>query len=238
MLRVEAVVKSFEDFLAVNEASLAVQKGEIVAVIGPNGAGKTTLFNLITGHLRRDRGRILFKGEDIGALPPHEICQWGIAKTSQMTQPFQEMTIRENLLIPALYGRKLGMKEAGREADSVLDFIGLVEMQNLSAAEIPLSLRRRLELGRLLASGAELLLIDEVMAGLNPTEVEEAIDLLRRIVAGGKTIILVEHIMQAIMKISRRIIVLNHGEKIAEGDPDAVTRNPEVIRAYLGAQDA
>ncbi len=232
------VTKRFGALEALRKLSLFVGKGEILGLIGPNGSGKTTLFNVVAGIYAPDEGEVFFQGRSVSRLPPHEICQRGIAKTSQMTQPFQDLTVWENLLIPGMYGRNLSLKQAGREADRLLHFIGLEEVRDISSWEMPLPLKRRLELGRVLASGAELLLIDEVMAGLNPAEVEEASKFLQRIGESGKTIILVEHVMQAIMKICGRIIVLNHGEKIAEGDPGEVTRNPEVIQAYLGTADA
>ena len=232
------VTKRFGALEALRKLSLFVGKGEILGLIGPNGSGKTTLFNVVAGIYAPDEGEVFFQGRSVSRLLPHEICQRGIAKTSQLTQPFQDLTVWENLLIPAMYGRNLSLKQAGREADRLLHFIGLEEVRDITSREMPLPLKRRLELGRVLASGAELLLIDEVMAGLNPAEVEEASKFLQRIGESGKTIILVEHVMQAIMKICGRIIVLNHGEKIAEGDPGEVTRNPEVIQAYLGTADA
>jgi branched-chain amino acid transport system ATP-binding protein len=228
------VTKRFGALEALRKFSFTLGKGEILGLIGPNGSGKTTFFNVVAGIYAPDEGEVYFHGRPISGLSPHEICQRGIAKTSQMTQPFREITVFENLLIPTLYGRRVGLKKARGEADSILHFVGLEDVKNYPSADLPPARRRQLELGRVLATGAELLLIDEVMAGLNPTEVEEALKLLQRIVAGGKTIILVEHVMQAIMKISGRIVVLNYGEKIAEGKPHEVTTNPDVIQAYLG----
>jgi branched-chain amino acid transport system ATP-binding protein len=157
-----------------------------------------------------------------------------MAKASQMIRPFQEMSVLENLLVPGLYGGKLGFREAREQAANILGIVGLEGLGDLPSREISLSQRRQLELGRVLMTGAELLLLDEIMAGLNPTEVEGSLRLLERIRKEGKTMILVEHVMQAVMKISERIVVLNHGEKIAEGKPEEVARNPEVIQAYLG----
>ena len=203
-------------------------------MIGPNGAGKSTLFNVIVGLYRSDQGEVVFKGRKISGLKPHKICRMGIAKTSQIVQPFAHMTVLENVLVGGLYGKNLSLPSAIREAEEILEFAGLGPLKRMVSGSLSVPDRRRLELGRALATGAEVILLDENMAGLNPTEIEEALGLLREIRNQGKTLIVVEHVMRAVMGISDRIIVLNYGEKIADGTPAEIAKNEEVIQAYLG----
>jgi branched-chain amino acid transport system ATP-binding protein len=234
LLECRRVTKRFGALAAVRDFSLSLRAGEILGLIGPNGSGKTTLFNVIVGIYSPEGGEVLFRGKSIAHLSPHEICRKGIAKTSQIIQPFSNLTVFENVLVAALYGRNLAMRQAQEETERVLMSVGLDGLRNDPAGKITFPLRRRLELGRALATGAEVLLLDEVMTGLTPAEVEEALEILEKIRTQGRTLILVEHVMRAVMGISERIIVLNHGEKIAEGAPEEVARNLEVINAYLG----
>jgi branched-chain amino acid transport system ATP-binding protein len=238
LLECRGLTKRFGALTAVQGVSLHLERGEILGLIGPNGSGKTTLFNVIVGLYAPDEGDVFFRGKRVTGRPPHEICHLGIAKTSQILQPFGEMTVFENLLVAALYGKNLSMRLARRRAEEVGDFVGLTDLRMEPAGTIAVACRRRLELGRALATGAELLLLDEVLAGLNPTEIEEALDLVLRIRAEGVTLILVEHVMRAIMGISDRLVVLNYGEKIAEGTPREIAGNEEVITAYLGKRYA
>lgn len=228
------ISKSFGALTAVEMVSFSLNSGEILGMIGPNGAGKTTLFNCLIGVHRPDGGRVLFNGREIAGMRPHKICRLGMAKTSQIMEPFRAMTVFENVLVGALHGGNLGMSEARRETTEVLELVGLAEHSEKQSTSISVPARRRLELARALVTGANVLLLDENMAGLNPHEIDEALELLRKIRDSGKSLIVVEHIMRAVMGISDRIIVLNYGAKIAEGAPHDVVNNQQVIEAYLG----
>jgi len=237
ILEGEKVTKYFGGLAAVVNVDFYINQGEIVGLIGPNGAGKTTLFNLISGAFPPTLGTISLKGEDITRLKPHQICKRGIARTFQLGKLFPNMTVLENVLLGTLFGSSTSIRaaDAQREAKELLELVGLSGKEGLIAQDLTLAAQRRLEIARALATKPELLLLDEVMAGLNPTELAEALELVKKIREDkGITVFLIEHVMKAIMGISERIMVLHHGEKIAEGTPEEITTNKTVIKVYLG----
>ena len=233
LLELDAVTKRFGGLTAVSRFSLAVGAGEIVGLIGPNGAGKTTVFHLLSGFHAPTEGANRFKGTSVVGAKPHEICRRGLARTFQIVQPFVNLTVLENVMIGA-FNRTDDV--AAARALEVLDFVGLGTRRDALARELTLPDRKRLEMARGLATRPELLLLDEVMSGLNPTEIEAIIGLIRRIHAQGVGLLIIEHVMRAIMALSQRIVVLHHGEKIAEGEPAAVARDRRVVEAYLGEE--
>ncbi len=232
----KGVTRTFGALKAVWRVDFDVKRGEILGIIGPNGAGKTTLLSMINGTLPLSAGVINFKGREISGLKPHKIAELGIARTFQIVKPFPGMTVLENVSIGALFGREKvrNVKEAQEKTEYILEKVQLEDRRDVAVENLNVSERKRLELARALAMGPELLLLDEVMAGLNPTEIEKIMELIQQVNRDGTTIMVIEHVMKAIMGVSHRIIVLHHGEKIAEGTPQAISNDERVISAYLG----
>jgi branched-chain amino acid transport system ATP-binding protein len=232
----QGVTKFFGGLAAVSNVDFHVDQGEILGLIGPNGAGKTTLFNLISAALPLSSGEIRFKGQKLNGLKPHQICRMGIARTFQETKVFANMPVFQNVLVGASFGRqdRVSGADAAKEANQALEFVGLSAMSMTPVKDLTLVNQKRTEVARALATKPELLLLDELMAGLNPTEVSEAMELVTKIRDKGITIFMVEHVMKAIMGICGRIMALHHGEKIAEGTCNEIACNKKVIDVYLG----
>lgn len=225
----------FGKLAALNNIHLSVNEGDILGLIGPNGAGKTTFFNCITGYLSCSRGSINFQGKGITGLRPHRICHLGISRTFQIVQNFQEMTVLENVMMGA-FCRQPNTKKSMELAMDILGFIGMADKSDQIAGSLTLADQKRIELAKTMATQPKLLLLDEVMSGLNPTEIEEALDLIRKVHQKGLTLIVVEHVMEVIMNLSNRIAVFDSGELIADGAPEEIVRNERVIKAYLGEE--
>jgi len=238
LLEVDNLSKAFGGVLAVKQVSFHLDRGEVLGLIGPNGAGKSTLFNIISGISKPNSGRIEFDGRDITAMAPHKICRYGIARTFQLVKPFNRLTPLENVMVGRAYGSQpaLNTRQARAEAEQILFLSGLSGKQVRTAGMLNLMDRKRLEIARALATKPQLLLLDEMMAGLNPAELNDAIALVKTIRESGVSLIVVEHVMKVIMGISDRVIVLKAGEKIADGPPQEIVSDREVVKAYLGGE--
>jgi branched-chain amino acid transport system ATP-binding protein len=240
-LKVEGLSKFFGGLRAVHDVNFEVEQGEVLGFIGPNGSGKTTTMNLVTGFLKPTAGDIVFKEENIAGLPRHQVCRKGIARTFQINKPFLEFTVLKNVMVGRLYGQEpaRNLKIAADESREILEIVGLSDKAEILSKDLTLMQRKRVELARALAAKPQLLLLDELMAGLNHAEAEDAMQLIRQIKNDlNLTILIVEHIVKAIVGLSDRIVVLNMGEKIVEGLPQEVIHNPEVIDVYLGKPHA
>jgi len=235
LLSIAGVSKRFRGLVAVDRVSCEVEKGEIFAVIGPNGAGKTTLFSTIAGSLEPTEGEIRFLGERIDGLRPDEVCRRGVARTFQIVRPFPALTVEDNIMVGALL-RTADTAKAAATAQDVMRRLDLFDKRDREAKSLTLPDRKRLEVARALATAPQLLLLDEVMAGLRPTETDRMVAILRELNAQGLTILLIEHVMRAVMALANRVLVLHHGAAIALGTPEVVTREPAVVQSYLGAE--
>ncbi len=235
ILSVNQLSKNFGGLMAVKELSFKLEKGDILGLIGPNGAGKTTVFNCLTGFIPPDQGEILFHGKSVKGLQPFRICQLGLVRTFPIVKPFLTISVLDNVMVGALIKEK-SITKARQESMEIIEFLGLGRMANMEAQGLPLPLRKKLELARALATKPKILLLDEVMAGLNPTEVDEIIDLIRQVNERGISILLIEHVMRGVMALSQRVLVINYGERIAEGAPEEVVKDKGVIEAYLGKE--
>jgi len=235
LLSAQGVTKRFGGLQALTRITFDLPEGQILGLIGPNGAGKTTLFNAINGVYPPEEGRIIFRGKDVTRAKTYELSHMGLARTHQIVRPLNELTVRENVMVGACFGReKNGLEKAGRIADEVLEFVGLGERSPQLASSLNVAQKKRLEMARALAAHPYLLLLDEVLAGLNHSEIDGMIQTVLKIRQQGITIIMIEHLMKAVMNISDRIIVLDYGEQIAEGTPKEIADDPRVIEAYLG----
>jgi branched-chain amino acid transport system ATP-binding protein len=235
ILQVEGVTKRFGGLQALTDITFDLPEGQILGLIGPNGAGKTTLLNVINGVYFPDEGKVTFKDRDVTRTKTYDMAHMGLARTHQIVRPLNDLSVRENVMVGACFGREnQGLDSAASTADEVLEFVGLTSRSEQLAGSLNVSQKKRLELARALASRPYLLLLDEVLAGLNPTEVTSMIDVVRKIRTQGITIIMIEHIMHAIMNVSDRIIVLDYGLQLAEGTPEEIANHPKVIEAYLG----
>ncbi len=235
ILTVENISKHFGGLVAVNSLSLSVERGQIVGLIGPNGAGKTTAFNMISGYYRADSGRVTFDGQDITGKRPDQICKLGLARTFQVVKPFPHLSVLDNVIVGA-YNRTSDKHVARRKAEEVIGFLGMTDIALSTAGSLPVAGRKRLEIAKALATEPKMILLDEAMAGLRPTETDQIIELVRQVSKQGIALLLVEHVMRVIMALADTIVVLHHGEVIAQGEPRQVVADKAVIDAYLGEE--
>ncbi len=235
LLQVQGVTKRFGGLQALTQVTFDLPKGQILGLIGPNGAGKTTLFNTINGVYHPEEGRILFQGKDVTNKMPYHLAKMGMARTHQIVRPLNELSVRENVMVGACFGHEnQSLSKAAKIADEVLEFVGISSRTDQLAGSLNVAQKKRLEMARALASHPHLLLLDEVLAGLNPSEIDGMIQMVLDIRTQGITIIMIEHLMKAVMNVSDRILVLDYGEQIAEGSPNEIANHPKVIEAYLG----
>ncbi|HUV28618.1 MAG TPA: ABC transporter ATP-binding protein [Anaerolineales bacterium] len=233
LLEANEITKRFGGLVAVGNLSLSVDKGQILGLIGPNGAGKTTAFNMISGFYRADEGEIIFDGKEITGLRPDQICKLGLTRTFQVVKPFPNLSVLDNVMVGA-YNRTNDRRESRKKAEEIIEFLGMQEMIGMTAGSLSVAHRKRLEVAKALATDPKIILLDESMAGLRPTETDEMIELVRQISRQGIALLLVEHVMKVIMSLADRIVVIHHGEKIAEGTPQQICQDKAVIDAYLG----
>ena len=237
LLECKNVVKKFGGITALNNVNISMENGEIVGLIGPNGSGKTTMTNIISGVYKPDQGKIIFNGRDITKLPPEKRFKLGIVRTFQIPQPFPSLTVLENVLVALTFGnRKVDASNKRKEVMDILEFVGIADKAYHYPSSLNVGDLKKLELARALAGGAKLLILDEIHAGLNPAEVEHAIELLRKIHRSGISLLIIEHVMKVILTLCERVIVLNFGQKIAEGTPEEIRSDELVIKAYLGEE--
>jgi branched-chain amino acid transport system ATP-binding protein len=233
LLEINNITKRFGGLVAVSDLSLQVDEGEILGLIGPNGAGKTTAFNVISGYYGPEEGEVLFEDRIITNMRPDQICKLGLTRTFQIVKPFPQLTVHRNVMVGA-YNRTSDREEASKKADDIIEFLGMRSVADITASSLSVAYRKRLEIAKALATDPKIILLDEAMAGLRPKETDELIHLVRQIRDRNISLLLVEHVMRVIMSLADRIVVIHHGEKIAEGKPKEIVEDPAVIDAYLG----
>ncbi len=233
LLEVTGITKRFGGLVAVNDLNLSLDKGQILGLIGPNGAGKTTAFNMISGFYKPDEGDITFEGKNITGLRPDQVCKLGLTRTFQVVKPFPQLSVRDNVMVGA-YNRTNNRRESRQKAEEIIEFLGMQDVVDMTASSLSVAYRKRLEIAKALATDPKIILLDESMAGLRPIETDHMIDLVRQVSNQGIALLLVEHVMRVIMSLAERIVVIHHGEKIAEGEPQEICQDKAVIDAYLG----